>query len=57
MGVGKENMEVVNIDYIFLLLSMKIPPGEITVAAIPALPLKIDSDSLPVPMLHEDFSR
>ena len=33
----------------FLFLLMNTPPGENTAAVIPAFPLKIDSDYLPVP--------
>ena len=42
-------MEVVNIDHLFLSFFMNTPPGESTAAVIPALSLKIDSDSRLVP--------
>ena len=47
MGVGKGNVEVVNICHLFLIFIHNTPPGESTAAAIPALPLKTDSDSPP----------
>ena len=47
MGVGKGNMEVVNIYYSFLFLLMNNPPGESTAAAIPSLPLEPDEDFAP----------
>ena len=55
MGVGKGNVEVVNINHPFLLLSMNTPLGENTAAAIQAFPLNIDSDSLPVSHATRDF--
>ena len=48
MGVGKGNVEVVNIYiFFFLFLFMNNPPGESTAAAIPSLPLETDADSSP----------
>ena len=47
MGVGKGNVEVVNIYYSFFFLLMNNPPGESTAAAIPSLPLETDADSSP----------
>ena len=50
MGAGKGNVEVVNIDHLFLIfISEDSTRGKRTAAAIPALSLKIDSDSRPVP--------
>ena len=47
MGVGKGNVEVVNVYYSFLFLLMNNPPGDSTAAAIPSLPLETDADFSP----------
>ena len=60
MGVGKGNVEeVVNIYHLFIIYYFyinRLPRKSTVAAAIPAFPLDIDSDSLPVSH-HEDFSR
>ena len=55
MGVGKGNVELVNVDHLFLLFIYAYTTRGSTAAAIPVFPLKIDSDSLPVPHATLEF--